>query len=236
MRPIVFAFLLSLSFCNPTQTKKAANGNSKIFNAEQLIKDLQFLSSNELKGRLPGTPEMETARAYILNRFRQVGVDSFSTGIQQPFTFKIRSDGSATTGVNIFGVIKGRKRPKDYIVVTAHYDHLGVLSGNIYNGANDNASGTAALFAIASYFKKNPPDHSIIIVALDAEEQGLQGAKKFVADPPVSLTQVLLNVNSDMIGRDVNNNLYAVGTYHYPYLKTYLDKVKSEGSINLLYG
>ena len=106
-----------------------------------------------------------------------------------------------------------------FIVITAHYDHVGIQNGQIYNGADDNASGTAALFAIASYFKKNRPEHSLIFVALDAEEMGLQGARHFVANLPVAKDAILLNVNMDMLSRSEKGELYAAGTYHYPQFK-----------------
>ena len=77
------------------------------------------------------------------------------------------------------GKITGTKYPDSYLVLSAHYDHLGIRRGNIYNGADDNASGTVALLALAQYFRENPPKHSIIFAFFDAEELGLKGADRF---------------------------------------------------------
>ena len=123
-----------------------------------------------------------------------------------------------------------------YIVVTAHYDHVGVIDNQIHNGADDNASGTAALFALAEYFNKNRPLNSIIFAALDAEESGLRGARRFVAEPPVKKESILLNANMDMISRNQAGELYAAGAYHYPFLKKYLEDAAKNAPIKLRLG
>jgi Zn-dependent M28 family amino/carboxypeptidase len=111
------------------------------------------------------------------------------------------------------------------MVVTAHYDHLGVRNGQVFNGADDNASGVAALIAAATRLNADKPNHSILLAALDAEEAGLGGARAFVAAPPVPLHAIALNINLDMVARDAGNVLFASGTSHYPSLKPYLEKV-----------
>ncbi|MGI8545529.1 MAG: M28 family peptidase, partial [Aridibacter sp.] len=114
--------------------------------------------------------------------------------------------------------------------------HVGVQKGEIYNGADDNASGTSALFAIAKYFKKNKPNNSIIFAAFDAEEKGLQGARYFVDNLPVSQSDILLNINMDMISRSDKGELYAAGTFHYPDLKPYLEAIQKNAPVKLLFG
>ncbi len=205
------------------------------FDAKQLIEDLKFLSSDEMKGRNTGTPESEAARNYVLKRFKESGIKPVADNYLQKFSFADRSD-SSLDGVNIVGLIKGKVEPNKYIVITAHYDHVGVREGEIYNGADDNASGTSALFAIGKYFNKNSPDHSIIFVAFDAEERGLQGARYFVDNLPVKHEEILLNINMDMIARSDKGELYAAGTFHYPNLKPYLDQVKKIAPVKLLFG
>jgi Zn-dependent M28 family amino/carboxypeptidase len=175
------------------------------------------------------------AREYVIDRFKQSGVEQFGKSFIQPFEFA-NGAGGKIEGVNVVGFIKGKRTPEKYIVVTAHYDHVGTSRGEIYNGADDNASGTAALFAFAEYFKKNRPDNSIIFAAVDAEEAGLHGAKKFVAEPPVKKETIALNVNLDMISRNDRGELYAVGTYHYPFLKPYLEEVAKNAPVKLLFG
>ena len=80
----------------------------------------------------------------------------------------------------MIGYLEGTKNPKKYIVITAHYDHVGVRRRQIYNGADDNASGTAALMAFARYFAKRiHPENTIVFIGLDAEEKGLRGRSLF---------------------------------------------------------
>ncbi|NJM52804.1 MAG: M28 family peptidase [Blastocatellia bacterium] len=154
---------------------------------------------------------------------------------QFEFTLRQKPD-EKINGVNVVGFIKGKKNPEKYIVITAHYDHVQRQNGQIMNGANDNASGTAALFALGKFFNKNRPNNSLIFVALDAEEVGLVGARKFVEKPPIPKESMILNLNMDMICRDKNETLYAVGTYHYPFLKSHLEKVAKNSKIKFLLG
>src|SRR5207253_2015149 len=116
------------------------------------------------------------------------------------------------------------------------YDPLGVGNGVVFNGADDNASGTAALFTIAKYFSVRKPENSLIIAAFDAEEAGLQGSRAFVASPPVKKEEIILDVNLDMIGRDPDDRLFAVGTFLNPFLKRYVLDVASRAPVKLLIG
>jgi Zn-dependent M28 family amino/carboxypeptidase len=111
-----------------------------------------------------------------------------------------------------------------------------VRNGVVFNGADDNASGTAALFAVAKYFSAHKPAHSIIFAAFDGEEANLRGAKAFVAKPPVDASTIVVDVNMDMIGRDPDDKLFAVGTRVNPFLKPYLEKVAAAAPVKLLFG
>jgi Zn-dependent M28 family amino/carboxypeptidase len=191
----------------------------------QLIKDLETLSADDMEGRLPGTPGGAKARAYILGRYKAAGIQPIGDSYERPFTFRGRGDANDRSGVNIVGVVRGRREPGRFIVLTAHFDHLGVRDGQIFNGADDNASGVAALLAIAARVAADKPEHSLVFAALDAEESGLNGAKAFVADPPVARDAIVMNVNMDMVARDAKNVLFASGTFQYPFLKAYLKDV-----------
>jgi hypothetical protein len=152
---------------------------SKMFDAPALLNDLKTLSADDMNGRAVGSPESAKARAYLISRFTSVGLKPIGGSFEH--AFKFTSGGRNTTpvereGVNIIGEIKGKKMPATYLVITAHYDHLAPRNGVIMNGADDNASGAAALVAVAQYFAKNRPEHSVIIVACDAEEVGLRGS------------------------------------------------------------
>jgi Zn-dependent M28 family amino/carboxypeptidase len=200
-----------------------------------LIADIRALSADSMEGRRTGTPGAEMARDYLEAAFGELGLEAFGTSYRQPFSFTSQA-GESLEGVNLVGYIAGTEHPDRYIVLTAHYDHLGVQNGEIYNGADDNASGTAAIMAIADYFRRNPPSSFVIIAALDAEEMGLQGARAFVASPPVPLADIIVNVNLDMVSRNENGELYAAGTYHYPFLLPYVEGVAAGAGVTLLTG
>jgi Zn-dependent M28 family amino/carboxypeptidase len=209
--------------------------------AERMLGDVKFLASDALLGRRTGTPGNAEAREYLVSAFRRVGLEPFGKGYTHDFTFTGRRDSATYHGVNVVGYLKGTKRPERYIVVSAHYDHLGVgkpdeRGDSIYNGADDNAGGTAALLALAAYFQKHRPEHSLIFAAFDAEEMGLQGARAFVAAPPVPIEQIAFNVNMDMITRNADGELYAVGVHHAPYLKPFVERVAQRSPITLRMG
>lgn len=191
--------------------------------AAQIFHDVETLAADDMEGRLAGSPGGEKARAYVLGRLKEAGVAPLSGGFERPFTFASRTQGERK-GANLVGVIRGSRDPDRYIVLTAHYDHIGVRNGQVFNGADDNASGVAALLAVAAHFSKTKPEHSLLIAALDAEEAGLQGARALMRDPPVPVSAMIVDVNMDMVGRDPNNKLFATGVYHYPFLKPYLEK------------
>jgi Zn-dependent M28 family amino/carboxypeptidase len=133
-------------------------------------------------------------------------------------------------------VVPGRVQADRYIVISAHYDHLGTRGDTIYNGADDDASGTAALLALARHFARRPAEHSLIFAAFDAEEMGLQGARAFVAAPPVPREAIALDVNMDMVSRNSAGELYAAGAHHYPALRPVLEQVAAGAPVKLRLG
>lgn len=206
--------------------------------ATALLRDLELLASDEMEGRRPGTAGHDRARAYIVRRFGESGLEPVGGAYEQAFTFAARPGGTPARqrGTNVIGLVRGRIRPGLAFVVTAHYDHLGVRNGVVFNGANDNASGTAALFALASSLTAHPPAHTFIFAALDAEEAGLAGARALLDAPPVSRDAIVANVNLDMIARDPGNTLYAAGTFHHPHLKPALQRVARRAAVRLVFG
>jgi Zn-dependent M28 family amino/carboxypeptidase len=200
----------------------------------QLVRDVAVLSHDSLQGRAVGTPGNALARTFIESRFRRVGLQAFTTTYAQPFTFT-RSN-QQTQGTNVVGWVRGTALPDRYIVITAHYDHVGVRNGEIYNGADDNASGTAALLALADHFARSRPRHSMIFVAFDAEENGLRGARAFVETPPVPKNAIILNINMDMVGRNDAGELYVAGTHPYPHLLPAVQRAVAQAEIKLIPG
>ena len=161
---------------------------------EQLLADVRILSADDMEGRDTGAAGGERARAYIVSRFEALGIAAPPVGRLQPWSAQGRTRAGPRTynGVNILGLVEGTRVADRYIVITAHYDHVGISEGQIYNGADDNASGVATMLEIAARLKAAPPEHSVIFVAFDGEEHGLLGAKHFVQAPPVPLSSIAL--------------------------------------------
>ena len=199
---------------------------------DQMLADVEFLASDALEGRRVGSEGSRVAREYIVEAFEAAGLSRFGDYYTRSFRHGRNGD---TEGVDVVGYVPGTVDPGRFIVLSAHYDHLGVRRGEIYNGADDNASGTAAAMALARYFAANPPRHSIIFAAMDAEEGGLAGAKAFVADPPVDLDRIALNVNLDMVSHS-DGDLWVAGTHHYPFLAPYVERVMDGAKVTLRFG
>ena len=223
---LLFPLAVLLS-CSAVKKTDAQSGDS------QLLKDIETLSSDAYQGRKTGTKGAEMSRAYLSGRFKEIGLKSFSTlpDFEQSFSFK-RAIVTEVKGINMIGYIQGKS--DNVIVISAHYDHLGVVKGEVFNGADDNASGVGGLLNLAAYFAKNKPNNTIVFAAFDAEEMGLQGAKAFVANPPVAIEKIKLNINMDMIAHNDKGELYAVGTFKYPELKKYFT-LKSP-DVKILFG
>lgn len=198
---------------------------------DRAIEDVRILSADDMEGRLVGSPGGEKARAYILGRLRDIGL----VPVEQAFVIK-RKDGTETKGVNLIARIEGSTPGGTVMVITAHYDHLGVHDGQIYNGADDNASGVAGLLAVAEAFKASPPKHTVLIVALDAEEGGLRGAKAFLETPPVPVGTIALNINFDMLAKNAKGELYAAGGSPNPWVKAQLEALVPAAPVSLKLG
>ncbi|MDB5014636.1 MAG: peptidase, partial [Daejeonella sp.] len=141
----------------------AANGQN--IDRKQLLRDVEILSSDVYEGRKTGTIENGMAAKYIIERFKNIGLTFYQDSFKHPFLFKSKTSENLK-GTNLIGYIKGRK--KDVIVITAHYDHIGIIKNLINNGADDNASGVAGLLAIAEYYKKHKPKNTLLFIAFDA--------------------------------------------------------------------
>lgn len=184
-----------------------------------LMTDVQTLASAPFAGRRTGSEGSKLAQAYITARFREIGLVPFGAGYGMPFSFTQANGTTFPSALNLVGHIRGSTHPERVLVVSAHYDHLGVHKGATYLGADDNASGVGAMLAVASYFKAYPPRNTIVFAAFDAEELGKRGANAFVKAPPFPIGQVRLNFNLDMVSRNDRNEIYAAGTSYTPALK-----------------
>lgn len=213
-----------------------ANGHAQIQNSKfdevKLLNRLKTLSSDKFEGRRTGEKGNDSARAYIIEQFKSLKVAGFNGKYEHPFSFETRV--GTFDANNILVEIKGTEFPDKYIIVSAHHDHLGISGNKIYNGADDDASGVSALFAFAEYLTKNPPRHSVILAAFDAEELGLRGAKHLVET--MDNDKIMLNINMDMISRSAKNELYVVGTRYNKKLKAIITNLKNPTDTELLEG
>lgn len=243
MKKFLLAFVLLAwgAVALPSQPQKieggksaAARPSSKVIDAEQLLEDLRILSADAMEGRGAGTKGGAMARAYIVRRFTDAGLKPLWQSYEQPFDLK--GGEAARKGANVVGYIKGKAHPERFVIVTAHYDHLGIRNGQIYNGADDNASGVAGLLQLAAHFTREQPDNSMIFAALDAEEIGLLGAYALVKQLRAEGRDVALNVNLDMVSHNDRNELYAAGAYRTPALRPLLEQVAARASVRLLLG
>ncbi len=223
----------------PAAIEPAAPAPVASVSYDQLMADLRILSADDMEGRDTGAPGGERARAYIVSRLEALGVAAPPMGRLQPFSAQGRSPEGPKTfnGINILGLIPGTRATDRYIVVSAHYDHVGVRDGQIYNGADDNASGVATTLELIRRLKENPPEHSVILAFFDAEERGLLGAKHFVEAPPVPLSSIAMNLNLDMTARaQTDNRLWVTGTYQHPQFRPLLEAIPANGAISLAFG
>lgn len=230
MNPIRHFLAASLALATPLRAQLPERAAL----APQLMRHVEALAHDSMEGRRIGTAGGARARDYLLRELSATGARAIGSGWIQPF--EIRRDTTVLRGVNLLGMVRGATRPGRYIVVTAHYDHVGVRGGQVYNGADDNASGTAALLELARAVVRSPAAHSVLFVLLDGEEGGLMGARHFVANPPVPLESILVNINMDMVGRNSRNELFAAGTYHTPALRSVLDSVAARAPVTLRFG
>jgi hypothetical protein len=150
----------------------------------RLMHTIGVLAHDSMEGRATGTAGSVKAQKFLVEELRRRGVKPWS---RQSYTqsFRVPPSRQATNrdsvdATNIAGVIRGTKYPATYIAVSAHYDHLGVRNNDVFNGADDNASGTAGILEVASWFAAHPPQHSILILAFDAEERGDVGSRAFL--------------------------------------------------------
>jgi Zn-dependent M28 family amino/carboxypeptidase len=193
---------------------------------------VRVLAADSMEGRKLGTPGSARARRYLTQELHALGVAPLGKRFEHAFAAP-KGNG---TGVNLLGLIPGTGPTRRYIVLSAHYDHLGIRNGEIFNGADDNASGTAAVLAIAGSIRRRPLSHSLIIALFDGEEEGLLGARAFVAAPPVPRAAIALNLNLDMVGHSEHGELWAAGGSRYPALLPVLEELQAKAPVRLLLG
>lgn len=167
-------------------------------NEDQLLTTLKVLSSDIFAGRKFASKEGADVQQYLIKQLQQINISPFKG--QYLHGFEHVQILSKKQGANVIGYIKGRLYPEKYIVLTAHYDHLGKKGSKIYPGADDNASGVSSLLAFGEALNHKPLNHSVILLFTDGEEVSLLGAKYFVKQQAQLIESIKLNINVDMIG------------------------------------
>ncbi len=246
MKKIIVVFLLSIVFasCSSKKGLPKINDTAAYFSdisTESLKTNLTIIASDEMEGRDTGTEGQKKAGRYIVEYYKKKGI-GFPKGAQdyyQPIPaayLNSKRNENLNDSENIWAFIEGSEKPEEIIVVSAHYDHIGIKGGEVYNGADDDGSGTVALMEIASAFQKakkegHGPKRSILILHVTGEEHGLHGSRFYAENPLFPLTNTVADVNIDMIGRrdkfhvDTNNYVYLIGS---DYLSTDLYTICEE--------
>ncbi len=220
-RTALLGILLGLAFlADPLQAQRPE--------PPRLLDDIRFLSDDQLQGRMTGSRGADSAAAYLARRFSQVGLQPAAGGWFQSFTVgreapaARQTPAGALVGKNVIGILPGRDPVlrNQTVVLGAHYDHLGLggfgsldpdSTGIVHNGADDNASGAAALIQVAARLAASPPARTVVFIAFSGEELGLLGSAYYVKQPIYPLAGTVAMVNLDMVGRLRNGRLIVYG-------------------------
>ncbi len=241
-RPLLLLLSLILAATLNSQPIDIKNYTSEI-QEERLKSSLTFISDDLTKGRAVGTAGSLIVSSYLKREFERLGMIPFySTTFTK--SFKLRQNGDEESiGRNVIGVVPSLYYTDEYLLVTAHYDHLGILGGKIYNGADDNASGVASLLTIASLFSemranREGPRKNIIFALFDAKEVDLAGSSYFAKNLPVPARKIKYAVNIDQIGSTFappgkfdNYLLYVADSKIRTQISRLLDEIKSKNRL-----
>lgn len=196
--------------------------------ATDLEKHLYIVASDEMKGRNTGNKGQKKAGLYLIKHYKDNGM-SFPKGAENfyqkvPSEYMVRPfSPKLNDSENIWAFIEGTEKPEEILVISAHYDHIGMKNGEIYNGADDDGSGTVALLETAQAFmeaKKDGygPKRSILFLHVTGEEYGLHGSRYYSDNPLFPLENTIADINIDMVGRrdaaheNNGNYVYVIGS------------------------
>ena len=228
---LVIISIITINFSFAFQTSKAKRF-AKTITEKELSEHLYTYASDEFEGRDTGAPGQKKAVEYIRNYYKSIGIEpgDLEGDYFQEMTLTMRGRrGQKPKTVeteNVIAIIKGSEKPDEYVIITAHLDHVGITDGEIYNGADDDGSGTVALLEIAEAFKKaadkgKGPKRSVVFLHVTGEEKGLLGSAYYTDNPVYPLANTVVNLNVDMIGRidptrrEKNRDyIYLIGSDH----------------------
>jgi len=242
--------LLTLSCASQKNAVATKNVTSymNLITAEDLKTNLTIIASDEMEGRDTGSKGQKKAGQYLIEQYKKnnipfpKGANSYFQNISADY-LNAKYHENLTDSENIWAFIEGSEKPDEIVVVSAHYDHVGVKNGEVYNGADDDGSGTVALVSIAKAFEKakeegHGPKRSILILHMTGEEHGLHGSRYYSEHPLFPLANTVTDVNIDMIGRrdefhaNSNNYIYLIGS---DYLSSDLYKICEDANKNYVH-
>jgi hypothetical protein len=226
---LALPFVLDLAACQPAETGAAPVlrvpmdstdlGRAMLgIDSADIHARIAFLASDLLRGRATPSPGLNVAAEYIASEFATLGLTP--GGDDGSFLQWYRLEGGSERAPNVIGILRGSDATlrDTYVVFSAHMDHVGVgqpdaRGDSIYNGADDDASGTAAVMEIAEAFASLPvaPARSAVFLTVSGEENGLFGSRAFVESGPIRRERIIANINIDMIGRNARDTLVAIG-------------------------
>ena len=225
--PIVASLVLySCASNNLSYEGKAFKTAYESIKADELKKNLMVIASDEMEGRQTGSEGQKKAGVYMIDYYKNLGVSypkALGSYYQKVPKEALKSRrGELPDSENILAFIEGTEKPEEIIVISAHYDHVGTNNGVIYNGADDDGSGTVAVMEIAEAFQQakkagKGPKRSILFLHVTGEEHGLLGSKYYSENPVFDLKNTVANLNIDMIGRSDKENegknyVYVIGS------------------------
>lgn len=225
--PVVSSVLLySCAVSNLSYEGKTFKNAYNSIKAEDLKKNLMVIASDEMEGRDTGSEGQKKAGRYMIDYYKNLGISypaalgSYYQHIPKEALKSRRGD--LPDSENILAFIEGTEKPNEIVVVSAHYDHVGTKDGVVYNGADDDGSGTVAVMEIAEAFKQaakhgKSPKRSVLFLHVTGEEHGLLGSKYYSDNPVFDLKNTMVDVNIDMIGRsdaenEGKNYVYVIGS------------------------
>ncbi len=238
---------LSILFFSCSQNL-AINSKSELkveISDRDILEHIKYLSSDELEGRYPGSKGSDLAIDYIATDYKRSRLSPLGSDDYLQFFDFTNQQGEKIKIPNVVGMVPGTTLKDEYIVIGAHFDHLGyggahsgsleMNSSAIHNGADDNASGIAGMLELASKLssERKKIKRSLIFIAFNAEEQGIFGSKYFVKNSPVNTSNIITMINLDMIGRLNNLSLNISGTGTSPLFNNILDKISKKHYLNI---
>ena len=193
---------LAVFFCTFSNAQKMGKFDY-LLKQDDMVSDLEYIASEQAAGRASGTAAKQSVEQFIVRRFKSIGLKPYNWS----YTQSCRYNDSIMIR-NVVGYLPAVAPSDEYIVIGAHYDHIGTLAGRVYNGADDNASGVTAMLSLAGMFASLKaegvaPRKNILFVAFDGKELSMSGSEHFVRSLDIPASKITCAINIDMLGTNL---------------------------------